>query len=182
MNKLKIAGIAAVGLIAASALPAQAADDVVEIRLVDNIDETRGYCLDVAGGKGTEAPIEKGLQAHTCYDYTGGLLEDQSFETALIEQGQFKIPYFDVCMIASAAESGASLQLGTCEDSELQLFSLQENGNLTLQSQPELCVTASSTEKKEGRGATPVHVMRPLSLQACSDDNKAYQAWYMYKL
>ena len=45
-------------------------EEVVEVKLIDNIDEPRGYCLDVAGGRGTKAPIEKGLQAHTCYDYT----------------------------------------------------------------------------------------------------------------
>lgn len=157
-------------------------EELVEVKLIDDIDEPRGYCLDIAGGRGTKAPVEKGLQAHTCYDYTGGLLEDQSFDASLIQQGQFKIPYFDVCMTASSIEAGSAVMLATCESTDTQKFALEPNGNLILQAKPELCVTASSTEKKEGRGATPVHVMRPLSLQLCSEDNVAYQAWSIFSL
>ncbi len=160
----------------------QSVKELVEVKLNDDIDEPRGYCLDIAGGRGTKAPLDKGLQAHTCYDYTGDLLEDQSFDASLIEQGQFKIPYFDVCMTASSTEAGANLELATCDSKDTQQFSLEPNGNLTLQAKPELCVTVSSTEKKEGRGATPIHVMRPLSLQPCSADNVAYQAWSTFSL
>lgn len=173
----------AITLCLAGAIPiAQSADDLVEIRLADDIDEDRGYCLDIAGGKGANAPVDKGLQAHTCYDYTGGLLEDQSFESALIENGQFKIPYFDVCMAASSVETGSSLALAACDGGDTQVFSLESNGHLILQANPELCVTVSSTEKREGRGGTPVHVMRPLSLQPCSEESQAYQAWSIFSL
>ncbi len=182
MNKFLIPNIMTLGLLIGTIPLAHSADALVEIRLIDDIDESRGYCLDVAGGQGTEAPVEKGLQAHTCYDYTGGLLEDQSFAAALVEEGQFKISYFDVCMTASEPVSGSALMLAECENTDTQMFSLGEDGNLTLQTNPELCVTANSTEKKEGRGGTPVHVMRPLSLQPCSDDDKAYQAWSVFSL
>lgn len=157
-------------------------ENLVEIRLIDDIDESRGYCLDIAGGRGTDAPINKGLQAHTCYDYTGSLLEDQSFDASLIKQGEFKIPYFDVCMTASSIDVNSTVTLATCENLDTQKFSLEPNGNSILQAKPELCITASSTEKKEGRGATPVHVMRPLSLQPCSENNVAYQAWSIFRL
>lgn len=60
--------------------------------LSSNLDEARGYCLDIAGGKGANAPLDKGLQAHTCYHYTGGILEDQGFDAALISEGEFRIP------------------------------------------------------------------------------------------
>jgi hypothetical protein len=159
------------------------ASELVEIRLVDDIDENRGYCLDIAGGKGTSAPVENGLQAHTCYDYTGALLEDQGFDVELIDAGQFKITYFDVCMVASSNEAGASLMLAACDSaSALQKFSIEENGSLVLNDNPDLCITVSSTEKREGRGATPVHVMRPITLESCSADENIYQAWKVYSL
>lgn len=169
-------------MIVVAAPAARSAEEMVEVRLISDIDEGRGYCLDIAGGRGTDAPLDKGLQAHTCYDYTGGLLEDQSFDLALIEQGQFKIPYFDVCMSAEAIAINSAILLAPCENTDTQMFSLESNGNLIVQASPELCVTASSTEKREGRGGTPIHVMRPLSLQACSDDNSAYQAWTIFSL
>ena len=186
MNKLINSSLIALGLIAGMTPALQAAEStteqkLVEVRLVDTIDEDRGYCLDIAGGKGADAPLDKGMQAHTCYDYTGGLLEDQSFDDALLKEGQFKIVYFDICMTASAVENDASIALASCDSSaDTQQFSLEENGHLVMKAKPELCVTVNATEKREGRGATPVHVMRPLSLQACSEDNAKYQTWSLF--
>ena len=158
-----------------------ASAELVEIKLVDTIDEDRGYCLDIAGGKGERAPLDRGLQAHTCYDYTGELLVDQVFDTALMKQGQFKIPHFDVCMTASSVAQGAGIELASCSGADTQKFSLESNGQLIASTKPELCVTVSSTEKREGRGSSPVHVMRPLSLQPCADSTKAYQTWTTFK-
>lgn len=160
----------------------QADSGAVEIRLLDDVDEPRGYCLDIAGGRGTDAPPDRGLQAHTCYDYTGSLLEDQSFDAALVEKGQFRIPYFDVCMTVASIEIGSAITLAPCAGSDDQKFSLQADGRLSVQSKPELCVTVSSTSKREGRGGTPVHVMRPLSLQPCADESAAYQSWTIHGL
>ena len=157
-------------------------NDVVEVMLSSQLDDSRGYCLDIAGGQGTDAPLDKGLQAHTCYHYTGSILEDQGFDAALIEEGQFKIPYYDVCMAASSTDLGSDILLEACNDSNTQSFDLQENGQLSLQGNPELCVTVSATEKKEGRGGSPVHVMRPLSLQSCNTAQQDYQSWTINEL
>ncbi len=187
MTKLSITGLITLGLFVGGAPTLHATETteqkLVEVRLNDTIDEDRGYCLDIAGGKGTRAPLDKGMQAHTCYDYTGELLVDQSFDEALLKEGQFKIPYFDICMAASAVEKDASIALASCDDNaETQQFSLEENGNLVMKTKPELCITVNATEKREGRGSTPVHVMRPLSLQACSEDNAKYQTWFLFSL
>ena len=42
------------------------ADDNVEIYLLKQLDDTRGFCIDIKGYK-FKAQINKGLQAHTCY-------------------------------------------------------------------------------------------------------------------
>ncbi|MBX2808194.1 MAG: RICIN domain-containing protein [Cellvibrionaceae bacterium] len=154
----------------------------VEVMLASHLDETRGYCLDIAGGKGENAPVEKGLQAHTCYNYTGEILVDQGFDHSLIGEGQFKIPYFDVCMSVSTIEVNSAISLAECQALSTQRFTLMDNGNLVPQANPNLCVTVSSAEKKEGRGASPVHVMRPVSLQLCDDAISAYQSWVLNKL
>jgi len=181
LNKLVSISIIVLGFIVGTQA-ALVAGELTEIRLVNTIDESRGYCLDIAGGRGKDAPLDRGLQAHTCYDYTGSLLEDQSFDSLLIDKGEFKIPYFDVCMTASEIKKDSSIVLASCENTNKQVFSLKTNGNIVIKSDPSLCVTVNSTEKREGRGATPVHVMRPLSLQECSDDKKAYQTWDKFSL
>jgi len=113
------------------------AEEMVELRLINDIDEDRGYCLDIAGGRGTDAPLDRGLQAHTCCDYTGSLLEDQSFDLELIDQGQFKIPYFDVCMSVAAIEINSAILLAPCENIDTQMFSLEPNGNLIVRDRKE---------------------------------------------
>ncbi|WP_394240961.1 ricin-type beta-trefoil lectin domain protein [Vibrio astriarenae] len=151
--------------------------NIAEIMLSSPLDESRGYCLDIAGGKGADAPVESGLQAHTCYNYTGEILEDQGFETALIPSGSFKISYFDVCMSASSIEVGASLDLEKCKASDNQSFSLNDNGQITPNSNPSLCITVDRENKREGRGGSPIHVMRPVSLQPCENSQSEYQNW-----
>lgn len=173
--------IAALGM-GALAVQAQSAENLVEVQLADRLDDARGYCLDIAGGKGKNAPLDKGLQAHTCYNYTGGILEDQGFDEALIVKGEFRIPYFDVCMAVPSVEAGAPILLDSCDGTDAQKFSLKDSGQLVTQADPKLCVTVNSTEKREGRGGSPIHVMRPLSLQPCDDANKTYQTWSLFHL
>ena len=56
-----------------------------EIYLLEELDESRGYCVDVKGSK-TNANPDNGLQAHTCYSYQGEISVDQKFDkTKLVE-------------------------------------------------------------------------------------------------
>jgi hypothetical protein len=159
-----------------------ASEDVVEVMLASKLDDDRGYCLDIAGGQGANAPLDRGLQAHTCYHYTGGILEDQGFTTQRVSQGEFHIAYFDVCMAASSLAQGADLALAKCDQSKEQQFTLQSNGQLVNQAMPSLCVTVSRTEKREGRGGSPVHVMRSIALESCDESKKEYQTWSLNTL
>ncbi len=176
-NNFFLIAVLAISSIFFSNVPASASEKLVEIMLSDKLDDARGYCLDIAGGKGKRAPLDKGLQAHTCYNYTGSILEDQGFVEAEIVKAQFRIAYFDVCMAVPSISAGAPVSLAKCNGTDKQNFELKSNGNLVTKIDPELCVTVSSTEQKKGRGGSPVHVMRPLSLQACDASNKTYQTW-----
>ena len=156
--------------------------NTVEVMLVSTLDEERGYCLDIAGGQGVNAPLDRGLQAHTCYHYKGRILEDQGFDEELIKEGRFLITYFDVCMSVSSVVENETISLQSCNDADTQKFILKPNGNLVTAVDPNLCITVSSTEKKEGRGSSPVHVMRPVTLQVCDDSKDAYQIWSTNKI
>jgi hypothetical protein len=69
----------------------------VEIYIRDQLDEPRGYCLDIKGYK-LKAKINNGLQAHTCYSYQGEIAVDQAFDSLKLTKNQFFLPIFDVCM------------------------------------------------------------------------------------
>ena len=70
----------------------------VEVYLLNTLNDSRGYCIDMMGYK-TNAEINKSLQAHTCYSYQGEISVDQSFIEANIENEEFYIPHFNVCLL-----------------------------------------------------------------------------------
>ena len=66
-----------------------------EIYLLENLDDNRGYCIDIKGSKSNANP-ENGLQAHTCYSYQGEISVDQKFDQSRIQENEFYMPFFDV--------------------------------------------------------------------------------------
>ena len=68
----------------------------VEIYTLDQLDEYRGYCLDIKGYK-LKAKPKNGLQAHTCYSYQGEIAIDQGFDPLQLTNKQFFLPAFSQC-------------------------------------------------------------------------------------
>ena len=73
----KLLGIVVLGLLL---ITSSQADDNVEIYLQNQLDDPRGFCIDIRGHK-LKAKIDKGLQAHTCYSYQGEISPDQGFSS-----------------------------------------------------------------------------------------------------
>ena len=101
--------------------------EVVEIHSLNRMDDPRGYCIDIRGHK-SKAKINNGLQAHTCYSYQGEIAVDQGFSAFHMTQKQFNLPAFNVCMEASSASASSSLQLGKCQEEQLQQFECSPTG------------------------------------------------------
>ena len=89
------------------------ADDNVEIYLLNQLDDSRGFCIDIKGHK-LKAQINKGLQAHTCYSYQGEISPDQGFNSLKLTKNQFILPSFNVCMEASSLKASTNLKLEKC--------------------------------------------------------------------
>ena len=152
------------------------AGEVVEVVLVDRLDESRGYCLDILGFK-QRAKLDKGLQGHSCYSYQGEIGVDQGFDSDAIKAGRFHMPGFDVCMTARAAQAGARLGLAKCDGTPQQGFSMTANGEIVSKSAAKLCVTVAGGEGSPGGGGRPVHLKRRLTLEACDEGRATYQRW-----
>ena len=67
-------------LILCLALNSQVSAEIIEIHSLDEMDDQRGFCIDVRGHK-SKAKINSGLQAHTCYSYQGSIAVDQGFDS-----------------------------------------------------------------------------------------------------
>ena len=159
--------------------PSQAANNV-EIYLLNQLDDPRGFCIDIKGHK-LKAKINRGLQAHTCYSYQGEISPDQGFNSLKLTKNQFILPAFNVCMEASSLTPSANLILRKCDRNKLQDFEWSNKNKIHLIGNRKLCLTVDQEQSKKGGGGSPVHQMRNLSLELCSESLNPYQAWGVRK-
>ncbi|MDC0340183.1 RICIN domain-containing protein [Pelagibacteraceae bacterium] len=155
-------------------------NDSIEIYLLNQLDDSRGFCIDIKGHK-LNAQINKGLQAHTCYSYQGEISPDQGFNSLKLTKNQFFLPVFNTCMEASSLTPSAELRLRKCNRNKLQNFEWSNKKQIRLISNRKLCLTVDQGQSKKGGGGTPVHLMRNLSLELCSKSLNPYQAWGVRK-
>ena len=149
--------------------------ETVEVYLLNNLNDTRGFCIDMTGYK-TSADVNKALQTHSCYSYQGSISVDQGFDVSKISNGEFNLPFFNVCMEAESAESSSGLILRGCDKRPKQQFVVEGDGKIKPISDLSLCLTTSD-EYREGGGGSPVHLIRDLSLSACDTSFSSRQSW-----
>ena len=147
---------------------------IVEIYLLDPLEDSRNFCIDIVGSK-ANADTQRGLQAHTCYSYQGEITVDQGFDKHQISEHEFSMPGFDVCMTFNSTSN--DLALSVCNGSELQKFTFLTNGNIVVDSDPNLCVTVAQNDAREGGGGNPVHLIRELKIEECRESLSMYQSW-----
>jgi hypothetical protein len=150
----------------------------VFIKLVDPLDDKRGFCIDIPGHlQGVR--VDMALVVHTCKD--GFWNYDERFDdTAFKADGQLKMPAFDRCLAVDQLESGTALQLTACDQANARQGWAHVDGQLRLSAQPKLCLTVADTASEVSRGTRnhPVrHLVRPLSLALCSPQLAALQRW-----
>ena len=150
-------------------------EETIEIYLLNNLNDTRGYCIDMMGYK-NNADISKSLQAHSCYSYQGEVSVDQGFDIDKVTDEEFYIRHFKVCMEAEKIEESSALNLNTCDKSNKQKFILQSDGKIQPKSDLNLCLTVSENFS-EGGGGSPVHLIRNLYLEDCNDALSSHQKW-----
>ena len=149
--------------------------ETVEVYLLNNLNDTRGFCIDMTGYK-TNADVNKALQTHSCYSYQGSVSVDQGFDVSKISTGEFSLPFFNVCMEVENTESSSGLILRVCDNNPKQQFVFEDDGKIKPVNDLGLCLTASS-DYREGGGGSPVHLIRDLSLSACDESLSTRQSW-----
>ena len=152
---------------------------IVEIYLLESFDDSRGYCIDIKGSK-ANANTDQPLQAHTCYSYQGQVSVDQGFDESQIINNEFIISFFDVCMEIKSFSESSQIILNPCDNNIKQKFIFNNNGRIYPQDDKSLCLTASEIYT-EGGGGNPIHKIRQLTFEICSDKLISYQTWGIRK-
>lgn len=158
-----------------------ASADVVEIKLVDAQDETRGWCVDLFAHLTNAMPLG-GFQGHDCFLYFGkGPQIDQGFDEELIAESRFRLPYWDVCMTLQEPKHHSYVAAEPCSDDPAQKITMHEDGRITPDVAPELCLTIGSITIPGGGRLAPVGARPPannedipqirrMTFDTCSDD------------
>ena len=180
MKKLTLILLSGLLFLSPNVVLSETMGDAVEVYLLNQLDDYRGYCIDIKGYK-SKAKTSKGLQAHTCYSYQGKIAIDQSFDALKLIKNKFFLPAFNVCMEAVSAGVAANIRLSQCRDRKFQEFELDEKGRIHLISNLKLCLTVAQGQSKKGGGGSPVHLKRNLTLEHCSETLNHFQIWGVRK-
>ena len=148
--------------------------DLVEIKLLNNLDDKRGFCIDIKGHK-FKAKISRGIQAHSCYSYQGKIAVDQGLDANKLKQKQLFFPYFDVCVHPTSSKNPLNLNLLKCDNTEEFVFS--EDNTIRLKNNTNLCLTVAEGNSRKGGGGSPIHLIRNLSMKTCNQQNSVYKTW-----
>jgi hypothetical protein len=164
--------------------------DVVEIKLVDTQDEARGWCVDLFAHLTNALPLG-GFQGHDCFLYFGkGPQVDQGFDEELIAEGRFRLHHWDICMTLQEPRHHSYVAAEPCSDDPAQKITMHDNGRITPETAPGLCLTIGSITIPGGGRLAPVGARPPadnedipqirrMTFDTCSDDPviAALQTW-----
>ena len=172
----RLAGAAATGLClslwAASALAAEG----VFLKAFYPLDEPRFHCVDIPGHK-ARVNTARPLSVHTCKE--GIWHDDELFDPAALAAGHLRMPAYDMCVAAVAAQPGAQLKLAACDTDGLAVWRYG-NYRLSLKSHPDLCLTIGPEASRltpGGKRLASRHMARSLMLSLCDDGIFARQLW-----
>ena len=118
---------------------------LVELKLLNNLDDKRGFCIDIKGHK-LKAKISRGIQAHSCYSYQGKIAVDQGLDANRLKQKQLFFPYFDVCVHPTSSNNPLNLSLIKCGNT--QEFVFIEDNTIRLKNNKNLCLTVAKRKFK----------------------------------
>ena len=133
--------------------------------------------------------LNKPLRAHTCHseqhqgnllggDFeSGGISSDQGFDVSKITDGEFNIPFYNVCMEVENAGSSSRLILRKCDQNPKQQFVFEDDGKIKPANDLDLCLTASADYDWYGGGYKPIYIVRDLFMSACNPSLSSRQSW-----
>lgn len=147
-----------------------------EIRLIADLDEPRGYCLDIVGHQARAQP-EKGVHAHTCYSYQGYLATDQAFDVSALAQGMLRLPDWNACLTIRGGEESRRPTLASCDGNPAQRFDVTPDGKILPRTAPGHCLGVAAADSRAGGGGDPPHVIRALTVDRCTDARDQLQRW-----
>ena len=145
---------------------------------------TGGAPMQSAASKNVDVDLDEPLQAHACHSdfntlFTGpsAVSSDQGFDVSKISTGEFKLPFYNVCMEVERTGQYSDLILRECDKSPKQQFVFEDDGKIKPVNDLSLCLTASTNYDWYGGGFRPVYIVRDLFVGSCNPAFSERQSW-----
>ena len=100
---------------------------------------------------------------------------DGRFDPAALSEGRLEMPYFKRCLEASSIDLGSNFLVELCDGGQRQQFKHLETGEISLASNPELCISVPDEPHRDAGGDD--FVANGLILDLCSEADADRQRW-----
>ena len=143
------------------------------LRSVDELEDPRGYCLDIPGF-GPTMQIDAPTYTHSCKYSLPGFDVD---ELLLHDDGKLRFVNFDRCLAADPVGVGDNVYTVACN--QAHAWRVHDGGRVTPASAMDLCLTlsASRTFVRTGFGTVPPYSSRAVTLESCTVEAAFRQHW-----
>ena len=143
------------------------------LRSMHDLEDPRGYCLDIPGF-GPRMRLDAPINTHSCKYGLPGFDVDEIFE--LTDQ-KLRLVNFDRCLAADVMDAGTAVNSIACEDAHG--WQVHADGRVTPAAAANLCLTLAAERVfvNSGIGTVPPYSSRAVSLEPCAHETAYRQRW-----
>ncbi len=157
-----------------SGMSFQAYSQSMFLRSMYELEDPRGYCLDIPGF-GARMQIDAPITTHTCKYSLPGFDVDEIFEHA---DGKLRLVNYDRCLSADSMEAGSAV-VNSIDCNDAHPWEVHADGRVTPEADSGQCLTLAAERVfvNTSIGTLPPYSSRAITLEACTADASYRQRW-----
>lgn len=157
-----------------SGLSVQSFSQSMFLRSFYELEDPRGYCLDIPGF-GARMQIDAPITTHTCKYSLPGFDVDEIFEHA---DGKLRLVNYDRCLSADSMEAGSAV-VNSIDCGDAHPWEVHTDGRVTPAADSRQCLTLAAERVfvNTSIGTVPPYSSRAITLQRCTANASYRQRW-----
>ena len=155
-------------------MPLQTFSQSMFLRSFYELEDPRGYCLDIPGF-GARMQIDAPITTHTCKYSLPGFDVDEIFEHA---DGKLRLVNYDRCLSADSMEAGSAV-VNSIDCGDAHPWEVHADGHVTPAADSRQCLTLAAERVfvNTSIGTVPPYSSRAITLERCTANAAYRQRW-----
>ena len=155
-------------------MPVQAFSQSMFLRSFYELEDPRGYCLDIPGF-GARMQIDAPITTHTCKYSLPGFDVDEIFEHA---DGKLRLVNYGRCLSADSMEAGSAV-VNSIDCGDAHPWEVHADGRVTPAADSRQCLTLAAERVfvNTSIGTVPPYSSREITLERCTANASYRQRW-----